>query len=47
MIVTKSLEAYGQVFEKTQKSPKIAAFLVIFWLFLTSQSYDFDAIVHA
>ena len=38
-------------FEKIENSPKIAHFLVIFGLILAillrSQTYDFDAILHA
>ena len=49
MTVEKFVLIVGTVFERIEKSPKLA-FLVIFGrilaMFLRSQSYDFDTIAH-
>ena len=51
MTVENFVRTVYTVFEKAEKSPKLAVFSVIFGLilamFLRFQSYDFDAIAHA
>ena len=51
MTVKNFVRIVWTVFEKIEKSRKMAVFLAIFGLilamFLTSQPYDFDAFAHA
>ena len=51
MTVENFVRIVWTVFEKSEKSRKMAVFLAIFGLilamFLTSQPYDFDAFAHA